>query len=1037
MIPKKSIVLLLIFSLSTAALMVSAGITSNQTFTGAARWIQHPGIAVGKLFASSSQMITVVGDGNGFLHAWNPSGVEIAGFPVSLPNRSATPTGGIHRAYNDKVNSTPALVDINADGNLEIFVGSGDGWVYGYNNVGVALSGWPKFTGVSTGDGNYGVHSSPAVADIDGDGNFEVIVGAFSHLIWVWNAENGTVYPGWPFDNTDTVWSSPAVADLNRDGTLEIVIGCDSTVPAGGLLRVFRNTGEQMSGWPQFVDQILQSSPAIGDIDNDGLLEIVIGSGIFYAGSAPATKHPGEYVSAYEANGAKVTGWPASLSDGNLSTDNRVYGSPALADIDANGTLETFVGDMFGFLHCINSNGTIRWSQTPQVGNSASFAFLSSPVVGDIDGDGTMDVVIGGGFHLNAFNAATGVLKYSIYTGEGVVPFPPVFTWSTPTIADVDGDGLIELLIGTGREGTDGVHAAPANIGFVKVYHETGPAGTAPLGQTGVSQSTAPWARFHRSNRGTGSTNDTAASTGGSALISAATASPFIFSPNGDGIADTETIRFTLASTDTITVDILDRTGSIIAVPLNATSRIAGTHNVTWNGNNSSGALAVDGMYTFRIRGNSAAPVLGSFGLNNTVPEASTSWFLAEGSTVGFEAYVLVQNPNFSSVVVDFTFFRQDGTSKFHSEIIPARTRLTVPIHDPIKGVPNVFSVSTQVQASAPILVERAMYFNGNRGAHNSSGVTSTNRSWYFPANRAFAGDEDFILIVNPSTVSSTTVAATFIQEGLNPQVVNYPVAANSRFTIAVHGVIAAGTRASVSLQSTLPIAAERAFYVGNRAGGAGGIGAVSPSLSWYFAEGDTSNLFSPTTIPAATFLEMFNPGDLVATITANYMIEDGTVITRNYIIDGKRRLTLDLSNQVGPNVRFSIEVLANNPIVAERLMFSGSDVGDSIGSPTTAFVWNLAEGFTAFGFETWVIVSNPGNQTANITMDFLKQDGTTVTQNFTLASKRRLTVHVNTVPGIGGTSVSTQVTSSQPVVVERTMRFASRLGIHQAMGVR
>jgi len=83
------------------------------------------------------------------------------------------------------------------------------------------------------------------------------------------------------------------------------------------------------------------------------------------------------------------------------------------------------------------------------------------------------------------------------------------------------------------------------------------------------------------------------------------------------------------------------------------------------------------------------------------------------------------------------------------------------------------------------------------------------------------------------------------------------------------------------------------------------------------------------------------------------------------------------------------------------------------------------------------VIVSNPGTQTANITMDFLKQNGTTVTHNYTLLPKRRLTVHVNTVPGVEPTSVSTQVTSDQPIVVERTMRFASRLGMHQAMGVR
>lgn len=517
-------------------------------------------------------------------------------------------------------------------------------------------------------------------------------------------------------------------------------------------------------------------------------------------------------------------------------------------------------------------------------------------------------------------------------------------------------------------------------------------------------------------------------------LISGVSALPFVISPNGDSINDLLTFQFTITGSNSVTVEILDRNGTAIAQPLVSSSLSAGTHTVAWNGITSSGWLANDGMYTFRIRGNSAAAVTGSFGVNNTIPEVSTSWFLAEGSTVGFEAYALVQNPNFSPVTVDFTFFRQDGTTKLHSEVVPARTRLTVPIHDPIKGVPGVFSVSTRVTASLPIIVERAMYFSANAGAHNSSGAIGTNRTWYFPANYTFLGEEDFILIVNPSASSATTVTATFFFESQAPSVQSFPVAANSRFTIPVHGVTQ-GNRVSVRLESTLPIAAERAYYINNRIGGAGGIGAVSTSQTWYFAEGDTSSLTSLA--PVTARLEMFNPGFSAATVTVNYMLESGTVIPRTYTISAERRLTVNAASEVGAGVRFSMEVLSDNPIVAERLMFSGTDVGDSIGSPTTAFVWNLAEGFTAFGFETWVIVSNPGSQTANITMDFLQQNGTTVTQNFALAPKRRLTVHVNTVPGIPGTSVSTQVTSDQPVVVERTMKFSGRLGIHQAMGVR
>jgi hypothetical protein len=426
------------------------------------------------------------------------------------------------------------------------------------------------------------------------------------------------------------------------------------------------------------------------------------------------------------------------------------------------------------------------------------------------------------------------------------------------------------------------------------------------------------------------------------------------------------------------------------------------------------------------------------------------NWFLAEGSTLGFAAYVLIQNPNTipitEDVLVDVTFFKQDGTTVSPPDLNPltvaAQTRRTVAIHG---YLPNTASVSTRVKARdpvpppppetppLPIFVERAMYFNGGQAGTASVGSKAPRKTWYFPSNRTFAGDEDFILMVNQGA-SAATVTATYIFENQAPSVQTYTVGANSRFTIAVHGIFP-GTRVSVSLQSTLPIAAERAFYINNRAGGSAEIGAISASRSWYFAEGDTSNLTTPDFNPAITQLELFNPGDDFATITVNYMLETGTVISRTYTLAGKRRTTINAANDVGTGVRFSMEVLSDSPIVAGRLMFSGNEVGDSIGSPTTGFRWNLAEGFTAFGYETWIIISNPGTQTANITVSFIRESGPpAVNQNYTLGAKQRLTVPANSI--IPGASISTTVTSDQPIVVERTMKFENRQGMHQSMGI-
>jgi hypothetical protein len=516
---------------------------------------------------------------------------------------------------------------------------------------------------------------------------------------------------------------------------------------------------------------------------------------------------------------------------------------------------------------------------------------------------------------------------------------------------------------------------------------------------------------------------------GGSVTISNISATPFVISPNADGINDTTTIQFTLSGADVITVEIVDRNGSVIATPLNGSSQGAGIRSVVWNGLTASSTVANDGMYTFRIRGNNAAAVQGSLGVNNTVPEVSRTWFLAEGSTVGFQTYVLVQNPNNSPVTVTLTFFKQDGTTPTYSEVVPPLTRTTVAVHG---QVPNTFSVSTRVDATLPVLVERAMYFNNNTGGSDTIGSVGTSRTWYFPGNHTFAGDEDFVLIVNPSTSTAATITATFFFEGQAPGSQVYTVNPNSRYTIPIHGVTP-GTRVAVSLQSTMPVVAERAFYITNRAGGSSGLGAASTSLTWYFAEGDTSNLTS--TSPATTLLSLMNPTGTPANVTVNFMLENGSVTTRNYTVGAQRLLTVDAASQVGAGLRFGMEVLSNTPIVAERLMFSGTDVGDSIGSPTTAYVWNLAEGFTAFGYETWVIVNNPGTQTANLTVRYLQQNGTNLVQNYALPAKQRLTLYVNSF--VPPTSVSTQVSSDQPIVVERTMKFAARLGMHQSMGVR
>ncbi|MEJ2082391.1 MAG: hypothetical protein P8Y94_09495 [Acidobacteriota bacterium] len=228
-------------------------------------------------------------------------------------------------------------------------------------------------------------------------------------------------------------------------------------------------------------------------------------------------------------------------------------------------------------------------------------------------------------------------------------------------------------------------------------------------------------------------------------------------------------------------------------------------------------------------------------------------------------------------------------------------------------------------------------------------------------------------------------------------------------------------------MTSDQPLAAERAFYFDSRRGGAADIGAISPSLTFYFPDGDTTQ--------GSTYLEMMNPGTTNANVTVTYRTDNGETINRVKMIGAERRISVNCLNDMGSSRLFSIEVHSDQPIVAQRFMFMGNDVGDTLGSPIATRLWNLAEGFTAFGYETWVTVFNPSATSAQVQVRFQQQNGVNVFKNYVIPSKGRTRIYVN--DWVEPTSVSTQVTSDVPIVVERTMRFSDRHGIHQALGVR
>ena len=213
----------------------------------------------------------------------------------------------------------------------------------------------------------------------------------------------------WSYTTAYDVSSSPVLGDIDGDGKLEAILGSgDSIIYAlngedGSLLWSYK-TG----GW-------VESSPALGDIDGDGKLEVVVGSDDYKI---------------YALNG----------EDGSLlwsyTTGSPVFSSPALGDIDGDGKLEVVVGSNDNKIYALNGeDGSLLWSYT--TGNYV----YSSPALGDIDGDGKLEIVFGSNDStVYALNGEDGSLLWSYTTGYYT------YSSSSPALGDIDGDGKLEVV---------------------------------------------------------------------------------------------------------------------------------------------------------------------------------------------------------------------------------------------------------------------------------------------------------------------------------------------------------------------------------------------------------------------------------------------------------------------------------------------------------------------------------------------------------------------------------------------------------------
>lgn len=497
------------------------------------------------------------------------------GFPAAIPSGAAS---GLNR-------TAPAIVNLDADPYGEIVFGDVDGNIHVLSHLGTYPGAWPQDIGAMP------YRAPVAVGDLNGDGQMAVVAGSTDGKVWAFDSVGG-VLPGFP-------------VDLGTDASTYVSIG---TVGGPYPRWIFAASGNRMArisyrGEVNFKSGSLNgtySGPAaIGDVDNDGLAEVVVG----YLGS---TGNGGVHLYNGDLSGSTTNRFLSGVTVSDAVT---------LADLDLNGDLEicapTNEGRMFVLDHDMSDHPGFPFDNgTGAAVTSAHFSQIlgsSNPELLFSSRDGQVHIVYSSGIQQTNFPAptgpgwwlqsspiATGLQDYSnwitvgsrdqsIYTfknvGAGTAEGWPRDMGDrievSPARSDLDNDGRLELVY----VGNDAVHVLDVGAPAAFDNHSWTMAGNDPQ-RTGCYECTADLA--------------TPAPEVASSAVSFRLSSR---SPSAGPVS----FAATLPGPGVLDLEIFDLRGRRVR-KVTRTSVGAGTHTLSFDGRDGTGAHIARGQYFARLQ---------------------------------------------------------------------------------------------------------------------------------------------------------------------------------------------------------------------------------------------------------------------------------------------------------------------------------------------------------------------------------------------------------------------------------------------------